>query len=370
MNNNQNNRLTLYPSSWLYNAGVVGLLKYIDSENYLTDWNNEEKYSLSPTGEVTINKYLFEKIDIERKYFSDEKEISLIGKNILYPNFIDKDKKQINAFKVFIKTLSKAKEIKDRNCFLCNNPYFIEDTSSILAEESGDKFLNKIEYLNMVHNSILGASLDSFPNAYWNFENKFPLCHLCVFVLIHHHLALTELADKSKIFINAPTFKLMYELNRLVKAMFKAKTEHLTRKEILAISLIEYSRKLSVSLGMWQLMNIEVVVRKNDNIDYLTLPYDVMRIISDRKIASLLSEIGETKILQLILEERFSELTDLGYKILRTSLKNKKEISSYDRDLINDIIKLDSNKYNPTDLANKILFLYSLIEEKLKGVEV
>lgn len=153
----------------------------------------------------------------------------------------------------------------------------------------------------------------------------------------------------------------MYELNKLVRTMFENEPEQLTRKEILAISLIEYSRKLSVALGMWQLMNIEVIVQKKDNIDYLTLPYDVMRIISDRKIANLLSEIGEIKVLQLILEERFSELTNLGYKILRTSLKNKKE---------SDIIKLDKNKYNPADLANKILFLYSLIEEKLKGVEI
>lgn len=369
MNVKHTNNLILYPGNWLYNAGVVGLLKYIDSENYLTDWNNEEKYSLSPTGEVVINKYLFEKIDIERKYFSDETKVLLIGKFSLYQNFIDAKGSQKEAFKTFVNQLSFSKNLVNKSCYLCTNPYFIEDTPQILNQKSGVLFLQKVESFDFVHNKFLGPS-QKFPNSYWNLENKFPLCHLCIFILIHHHLALTNLADKSTIFINAPSFKIMYELNKLVKTMFEAETEQLTRREILAISLIEYSRKLSVSLGMWQLMNIEVVIQYKSNIDFLTLPYNVMRIISDRQIASLLSEIGETKVLQLILEERYSELTDLSYKILRTSLKNKKEISSYDRNLINDIIKLDRNKYNPTDLANKILFLYSLIEEKLKGVEV
>lgn len=129
----------------------------------------------------------------------------------------------------------------------------------------------------------------------------------------------------------------MYELNRLVKSMFESETEELTRREILAISLLEYSRKLSVSLGMWQLMNIEIVVQKTikidkksiTKIDFLALPFDVLRIISDRKIASLLLEIGETKVLQLILEERYSELIDFSYKILRISLKKQSDISEY-----------------------------------------
>lgn len=176
MNSKNNNHLILYPSSWLYNAGVVGLLKYIDSENYLTDWNNEEKYSLSPTGEVTINKYLFEKIDIERKYFSDEKEVSLIGNNPLYKNFIDAKGTQREAFKTFVNHLSLSKNLVDKSCYLCINPYFIEDTLQILNQKSGDLFLQKVESFDLAHNKLLGPS-QKFPNSYWNLENKFPLCH-------------------------------------------------------------------------------------------------------------------------------------------------------------------------------------------------
>lgn len=369
MNEMQNNIITLYPSNWLYNAGVVGLLKYIDSENFLTEWNDEEKYSLDSSGELKLNRKLFTKIDIERKYFSDEKEVSLVGNNPYYRNFIDTKGIQKEAFKSLVNQLSISQNIKNRTCYLCTRPYFIEDTSSILSQKGGDLFLEKVESFDFVHNTLLGPS-QKFPNAYWNLENKFPLCHMCIFILIHHHLALTTLSDGSKIFINAPSFKLMYELNRLVKAMFEAENKEFTRKEILAISLIEYSRKLSVSLGMWMLMNIEVVVQSKDNVDFFNLPYDVMRIISDRKIAGLLSDIGETQVFKLILDQKYSELVDLIYKILRTSLKKQYDITKYDRDTIRDLIRMDKNKSNPTEFANKLLILYSLIEEKLKGVEV
>lgn len=194
MSEKQNNNLILFPSNWLYNAGVVGLLKCIDSENYLTDWNTEEKYSLLPTGEVIINKDLFEKIDIERKYFSDEKEVSLIGKNPLYQNFIDAKGTQKDAFKTFVNLLSNSIFITNKQCYLCTRPYFIEDTTPILNHRSGDLFLQKVVSFDLAHNKLLGPS-QKFPNSYWNLETKFQLCHLCIFVLIHHHLALTTLSD-------------------------------------------------------------------------------------------------------------------------------------------------------------------------------
>lgn len=361
-----NNPIILYPGNWLYNAGVVGLLKIISDDNYLIGWTDDEKFIFASSGELIINRKVFEKINLERIYFSDEKVVSIIGKNPYYRNFIDSKGIQKNAFEALVRNLSEAKNL-NKLCYLCSHPYFIVNVSSIESQPSGKKFLEKVQNFDFIHNSTLGPS-KQFPNARWNLDSNFKMCHICIYMLIHHRLALTKLFDKSQIFINAPSFKLMYELNNLVQAMYATDSNLKTKREILAISLIEYSRRLSLTLGQWTQLNTEIVIITGDNIDFFSLPYNVVRIITDRKIANLLVEIGDTNILRLVLDEKYPELIDLGYKILRISLINNDEFKKFKQNNLKDLIKSEKNRNNPTEFANKLLMLYSLIEEKFKGV--
>jgi len=172
------------------------------------------------------------------------------------------------------------------------------------------------------------------------------------------------LADYSEIFINAPSFKVMYELNNLVKETYgnASKEETRSKREILATSVIEYSRKITSTLGLWTEMNIEVVTKTRNGIDFFSLPYDVIKIISDRKIAALLSELGEFKILNKVLDRNFSELTEIAYLLLRESTK---DFNNRNNDLIKGLLHRWENQNNITQTANRILKLYSLIEEKI-----
>lgn len=357
-----NDKIILYPASWLYNAGVIGLA-LVKSEYF--SFND---------GLVELSRDIFSNLDLESDYFDASKIVNLKGKNDLYPNFIDTKGNQIDVFCSFIKAFENLSE--KGNCHICYKPYYLNDR--IISElknqygKDAENFLTKIKSFDMVFNRLLGPTSSKFPNGFWNFNQGLDVCHLCSFILIHHHLALTKLADGSQIFINAPSFKLMYELNRLVKAMFEASTleEQRTKREILAISIIEYAAKIPVMLGYWTSMNIEVVIKTRDNIDFFSLPFEVVKIISNRNIAALLSEIGETKILNLILDQKYSVLVELSYKILRVALKKDDRKSKQDKSALNDFIKLDKNRKNLIEFSNKLLKLYSLIEEKLEGVEI
>jgi len=85
-------------------------------------------------------------------------------------------------------------------------------------------------------------------------------------------------------------------------------------------------------------MNIEVIIKswhkeeKKWIIDYFDLPQDITKILLDYEIASLIEEINEEKIFDLILAGNFSELEKANYFVLRAILKLKKndEISKND----------------------------------------
>jgi len=380
--------IALYPSNWLYNAGVVGFLSCLDRYDYLQDYpDNEKKYSFEDNC-VAIYNQVFSKIQVASNYFENGRVINLKGRNHYYRNFIDATGNQKWVFEKFVKALSDNHNSGE--CYLCNNGIYVKKENihpqnTNQTQENIDKFFNKIEGLNMAHNSILGPALlepskpPKFPNAYWNLNDKFKICHLCAFIIIHHHLALTKLSDESEIFINAPSFKVMYEMNKLVKELFgKEKLSGKQKREILAMSVIEYSRRLNVSLGMWNQMNLEIIQKsfqwdysqggrkKNFTIDSYSLPYHIVNLISDRKIASLLSEIGEFSVLNIVLNGEEKRLIDIGNKLIRIGLKPFQDRNKNDKAVLNNLLQREKNKNNIINTAQKILELYVNISERRK----
>jgi len=362
--------IILYPSNWLYNAGVVGFLSCLDRYDYLQDYpDNEKKYSLKDNC-VLVNNQVFSKIQVAQNYFEYGRVINLKGKNQYYPNFIDSRGNQKLVFEEFVRALSD--NYNSEECYLCNNPVYvnrenIQPQQNInQPQENIDQFFNKIENLNMVHNSLLGPS-DKFPNAYWNLNDKFKICHLCAFIIIHHHLAFTNLSDGSKIFINAPSFEIMYQMNKLVKELFgKEKLSEKQKREILAMSVIEYSRRLNVSLGMWNQMNLEIIIKSRDGIDSYSLPYHIVNLISDRKIASLLSEIGEFSVLNIVLNGEEKRVIEIGNKLIKIGLKPYQDRNKSDNAVVNSFLRREKNKNNIINTAQKILELYVNISERRK----
>lgn len=365
----QDNTITLYPSNWLYNASVIGFINSVEKVGKEIDI----KVSLQDTGEVVLKLPLFSRIDVNTRYFS-EKRISSIYRNAMYRNFITtEDEKKL--FHVFVKALDNVEQ--NAQCDFCNNGYFLTNTDyeDINNKQSSDKkFLDRITNFNFVHNQDLGPAPEKFPNSYWNNSQGIRICHLCSFLEIHHHLAITKLTGLSHIFINAPSFRLMYDLNKLVKELYGNSTTNETKKirDILATTIIEYTQKLKSILGIWTSMNIEIVHKykiKNDKgkledrIDFFSLPSEVIRILVDRNISNILSDLGEFKILNIVLDGKHSLLTEIGYKILREA---SKDYGKRNEKFINSMLYQWKNQNGLTLTATKLLKLYSLIEDKLK----
>ncbi|GEM_PF-418310 len=327
---------------------------YKNVDNYWKDtFVNKQKITLEQGINKTINELKkYENAIIYRKAVG-----ILFSINCPYQNYYNQSyyKDMDNFIKYF--TINKILQKKQssnlnntENCDFCNTSYF------------------NVSNIDLKMFSILLPNFKNYPNSFWSNKLSYTqkICSLCEFLILHQHLAFTNLSDNTKIFINAPSFELMYELNKLIKEL--SKIDYKSTKELLAMSVIEYSLKINAILGNWLLMNIEIVaIDKKNNIEFINIPYNVLRIISNKKIAALLSDIGEFKILNIVLNEKYSELVEIAYRIMRIALKSKRNES--DNKFLQDTIFLDKNKgsnYNLLWFSNKILNLYALIKETIK----
>jgi len=353
---NENNELVLYPSNWLYNAAVIGFLKSLVGD---TKDNQIENYFYE-SGEVKISKQIFNELDVLKRYFSESKKeniASIVGNSGTYRNFINGSRKQDQySFPAFVKELSHLEPIGN-TCGFCNSKNFfpkgsrerlsaswlsstqkseLEKTAkkkesmkktsknqkpkTINGEEEFCKFLESISSFSNRLNNMIGPS-ESFPNSYWNNKSTVSVCPLCAYLIIHSHIPFIKSVE-GEIFINAPSFKLMWYLNKYAGEVFNRENV----RDILAMSFMDFSQKVNATLGMWSTANIEVIIKKRGGgIDHYALPYDQTRLLLNRNISSLISKTKEPNILDMVLSGRFGDLVKLNEKLLKSVFSNNAE---------------------------------------------
>jgi len=408
-NKNIDNKIVLYPSNWLYNASVIGFLKVLEEENIkniekidFEDGNikvpkeffsSKENDPIPYAGKCLINHILKnENLDEwlkksekgktnEEKHkeyvkekFSDSPEegyryIRTWGKmfasNTPYQNLITIDEwKEFKIFKL-IEEFSTSIKKDGLVCSFCkkrNIPIEFLHIDRSLEKKSLEKRL--VNFANP-HIKELGASLGEFPNSFWNNKNSVFLCPFCVYIFLHHKNAFIPTSE-GEIFINAPNFKLIWDLNKFAGKILQKSNEYPIKK-ILGSSLLQWAIKRRTILGAWTMVNIEVIVKKGSIIDYFDLPLNITKILLDYEIANLIERIDEEKIFDLILAGKFSELEKANYHVLKTilKLKNHEEIPK------NDPIKKYFKKYKDLNYLKKVSDilpeLYVRISEKIKS---
>jgi len=369
---NAENKIILYPSNWLYNAGVVGLLKVLEMEKVIVDFTSEGLISLPKnlfiensdslppvmkflskyiTKDENINEWL-NKEDKEKKtnkekyedyvnkYFSSKCEDGyryiraggkwFFGSNTPYQNLIQKKEWENFEFVNLIKEALQPQEQDSLFCSFCR-------TRNIPKRwiDEGTYLQKRIITFADPHTDELGASIGKFPNSFWNNKMSLLICPLCIFIFIHHKEAFFYF-NNQQIFINAPHFLLTYDLNKIAENILLQQKQYEIRK-LLGTSLIHWAIKRRVLLGAWTMMNIEVIIKKKIlpnkwTIDYYDLPYHITRILLDYEVANLIDGIGEDKIFDLILSGKFSELEKANYFVLRAllKLKNSERLSNND----------------------------------------
>lgn len=391
---NQDKYIEFVPGNWLYNAGVIGFLSVLEKSNFEVKklfqndgtirgnisnvFNKKRAHENFEVSEIIWNWFIASGKNLKKNF--DENGVDPIMDiwgtifNVLYRGFFNANSNLLYqpsqttpaTFSTFLNFTNYLFEY-DENNQMC----------SFCLKKGKQSYKNKF---SSEHYRELGGSDGDkgMPNSFWNNKKSLGgtvLCDSCSFLLLNRHLAFTSLNDWTKIFINAPSFKLMYELNKIINSSFEWRSDNNIRS-LLAMSVIEYCAKTDATLGVWSGMNIEIIAvtkklkengQYDDIVEYYSLPSSVIRLISNKRITSILSEIGEFKILNLVLEEKFKELIEIAYRILKISMKEDE--NKGDKKFLDDILFLQKNKYDKKNqrlVANKIMKLYALIEEQLK----
>ncbi len=352
-------KLTLYPANWLYNAGVVGFLRVLDAMGEDVEGMLREDGGVEVEGSISPRKYWETMFDIFiNEILGDKKRDEWI-------NDLEKFQKQSgdrsNIWKLKVKKVwgtlfnaysrgffnANTKELNpgDPNNKLWKNyerffhkalsPYKNGNSNlvcSFCGRKLDDDEVNEgfhKPFLTSEHNKLLGASpsLRGMPNSFWDLKPNNVVCSTCAFMMIHYFIPLIRISGGSQIFINAPSFKIMWYLNRYAREIYgREKAERV--EQILGMSLIEMTLRLNRELSRWTAMNIEVVLKRGDDINFFSLPYEVVRIITNRKVASLLSRINRYDVLNLVLKGDFEGILRMGERMLREGMnsENKGEI--------------------------------------------
>jgi len=468
MNKTDEKYIELYPSDWLYNAGVVGFLNVVEmiQHEVTDDFIKKGKFEinlikkiLSKKNEFDLSPKILENLPqwhwaylylTYLKYYGNFEMIvrnnflraeNSTQRSQLLKKIIEKDKKfKKHNFTISGKEIdfSKSYEIVSniwKNTFKKNPKYTISDAIDNTIIEL-NPYINAIEYrktiaflfstgcfyqnlfnpgwfgdadkfitlfshenifklsessnknrcsfckeskhevfpIDLKNSAFLFPSFNNFPNSFWSCSNThiYNICGFCNFLLIHQHLGFIKTQDNTELFINAPNFKLMYHLNKFLNSSISGsnKVEHKNKRALLAMSVIEYASKTNSLLGQWSGMNIEIISRKDKEIEFFSLPYETVQLISNKQISGLLSNIGEFKILNIVLDSRFKQLVDLGYQLLRIALKPN--INSGDWKYVNSILFLQGNRNSSfaiKQIARKILKLYALIETRMNKLK-
>ncbi|MGC8745604.1 MAG: hypothetical protein ACP5SQ_03175 [Candidatus Saccharicenans sp.] len=395
------NSIILYPSNWLYNAGVIGLLLVREKageaveKDLMSDGSCQipddyfaplqintrriPKAIINLVNELVSNEDLKEWLnnDNQTKYEKYYTELGDFGFKFIragnklfasktpYQNLVQLSEWQSYEYAELVREIPRLIAVDTGSpCNLCGR-------YAILVQTPQSKLQQRLCKLQSTHLKDLGPSIGEFPNGFWGLSQSMGICYLCSFLIIHHHIALIRLSDGSEIFINVPSFQVMYYLNKFARQVFSVLSfeEMRSKRNILAISIIEYATKIQTTLGMWTGMNIEIVSRHGSQVDFFSLPYNVIQLISDRRIAGLLSQIGEFSILNHVLDEDFSQLVEIGYRLLRIGLKRYSERGKAENDYVNRMLHLNENKNNPARVAEQVFKLCALIEEKQKRRE-
>ncbi|MEO0127674.1 MAG: hypothetical protein ABIL44_07995 [candidate division WOR-3 bacterium] len=388
MNDNQEKTITLYPSNWLYNAGVVGFLRVLEFGNA----GNMSEFIKD--GDVKIDRqYIQESYKFIFKYHKQKmnEDFAIWGKNKRYPNYIQPAQK-VFFEKHYIKSLQNvASNHSGKNCNWCEG-YFLPNESleklkeewismkgqrqkgkakSRQEEEGFNRFIEQREKFQGIHIKELGGAITEMPNAFWNLNFSTPICHLCSYLIIFHHLAFFSLGKNYEIFINTPHFGLTWDLNKFVGDFLSKPIQYEIRK-LLGSSLLQWAIKKKTLLGAWTMMNIEMIIKKWHReekkwiIDYFDLPYYITRILLDPEIASLINTIGEEKIFDLIVSGKFSELEKANYFVLRSLLKLKNNERISESDPITKYADNYRDKNHLIKVSNLLPELYAKITKILK----
>jgi len=307
---NNKNSIKLYPTNWLYNSAVMGFLIVLCKNGYDVD------AFLLEDGTITFpDKNIIAESINQYKTFNEankQKPIPLIGKNANYPNYLQMGEEE--PFEALISDFVRIEENDSMPCSLCTQHFHLSDDPGWTEDIRKVKTRIVDSGFTVIHSSLLAPSIKKFPNSLWNMKASMNLCPLCAYLLIFSHIPFTPTVEGAML-INSTSFKTMWHLNKYTEVLSRQNT-----RNIFALSLMEYSQKINVTLGMWSIANNEVVIKRRDgSIDHYSISYEQTRLLLNRRISALISKTREPNVLDAVLSGRFCRSSNNERKTFKSN---------------------------------------------------
>lgn len=301
---------TITPSNWLYNAGIVGLLRvlsYADHQqvektlkesSYILKINEDDLRKIGDTFVNYLKSYIKKLDEARKKEKATSIQSFLFHKTGIFPNLQQmKDIKNDADVKSWLndQIISRvfAHSFKEGpSCRFCGLP-------------AGTKFRIPYDVFDMVWGELEGTTYDKNPNLFFFNQNDLLICPLCRFVFVMSGLVVSKRSNQ-KVFINLPNIKALFFLNELYSDD--------------TISVLEAASSMEFLKSAWLLQNIEIIMLQNDVINHLPIDAVTSKLIIQPRIRIALKKAGKD-VLRHFTVGNPSDLFDLCFKKIREFIK-------------------------------------------------
>ena len=340
--------ITIYPSSWYYNACVQGFLEVLAWGLGERGAEIIEKELLQADGRVVIPDHLaravfspkgvpmpagytenpvpdelgemkritwwwvargyeagFMKKDDREKSLTNAEIIetvcrSLFHKSAPYPNLAQLAWDKIEFLNKWF-TLDEGDSSSAVICSFCGQSYAPEAEARVY-----DAFLTRSLSIG------LGSSPGAFPNLFWDVNPNLAVCKHCRSYFLCFHLV-----QRNGFFINSDSLQVNWHLNRLLAGKLRGNR---FGYQTALLNALQYDPQIRRGISSWGLQDLDIIVFERDKIHYFPLPPSLAKMLLVPRVSSLLSRVSNKRVWELVLKEQFDYLPTIIYKSLRAYL--------------------------------------------------
>jgi CRISPR-associated protein Cst1 len=346
--------ITLYPSSWYYNACVYGFLEVLEYglKNGVVEEELIETSDGTNAGAVVIPQHILEQIYSPSRQLGGEISSSTELSNLAWwwvslsadRGFINKSaydewkdgnsepSEMMNA--VFgnllagptsnYRSLGQSQWSESEKIAFLNHWFSFdhEDATGIRCGFCGTRF--KIEpqeryfnrFFTMSMASNLGLSVGKFPNLTWDYNPNLPVCKTCRSQFLFFHLV-----RRNRFFINTDSHAVNWHLNHLVRNKLQQKHSPFHHALLEGMKL---DPQLRQTLGAWGMQKIEMIQFNREEVDYYQIPLHLSNLFLIPEVAYLIGSITNKLALDYIFKGQHESVLDMIYKSIREELSGKK----------------------------------------------
>lgn len=196
------------------------------------------------------------------------------------------------------------KESSGVNCGFCGTTFNVNP-----QERNIDNFFT----MSMASN--LGLSVDGFPNLTWDYNPNLPVCMVCRSQFLCFHFV-----RKKGFFINTESHSVNWHLNRLMLDKLQKKRRPVHQALLDGIKIDPQLRK---TLGGWGMQRMEMIQFNGEKVEYFQIPPYLSNLFLIPEVSYLVCNIKNKLALDYLFKGRHEYFPEMIYKSIREKLSGK-----------------------------------------------